>query len=235
MQLTHKTMAAFVMVFIFFFCSSILTSCGSFAYEAVSGSSSEDTSSDAESAMSQDSTSGSSSGNQENDNDSEKAGSASASSDVLVVYVCGAVASPGVYELPAGSRVYAAIAAAGGITQNADPRQINQAAELTDGQQITVLTKEELEKGTAVPGADAGGTTAAASAAGTEVSGAKVNINTASAQELTSLPGIGDSRALDIISYRTENGGFKSIEDIMKVSGIKTALFNRIKDKITVN
>ncbi|MEE3420533.1 MAG: ComEA family DNA-binding protein [Lachnospiraceae bacterium] len=244
-------MASYVMVFVFyFFCLAILTSCGSMPYEAVSGGT-EETSSGSALSMSQDSSSATSSGNKEIQSASATQSTETTSGDVLCVYVCGAVSQPGVYQLPAGSRVYAAIAAAGGLASDADPRQINQAAVLNDGQQITVLTKEEIASGAAVPGAGdtatggtgtsaagsagAGGTAAGGSGTGNSGGTQKVNINTATAEELQTLSGIGASRARDIINYRAENGSFQSIEDIMKVTGIKTALFNKIKDQITVN
>lgn len=136
----------------------------------------------------------------------------------LFVDVRGAVVNPGVYELSAKSRVYEAIEAAGGLLPEAEERAVNQAALLSDGQQIYIPAKGEETPETALA---------------METDG-RVNINTASAGELTSLPGIGESRAADIIAYRESNGGFSSIEDIMQVSGIKDALFQKIKDKIKV-
>lgn len=138
--------------------------------------------------------------------------------EALFVDVRGAVVNPGVYELSAKSRVYEAIEAAGGLLPEAEERVVNQAALLSDGQQIYIPAKGEETPETALA---------------METDG-RVNINTASAGELTSLPGIGESRAADIIAYRESNGGFSSIEDIMQVSGIKDALFQKIKDKIKV-
>ena len=143
----------------------------------------------------------------------------------IQVYVCGAVASPGVYVLPEGSRVYEAVEMAGGLLESADPKALNQARPLADGEQITVLTVEEVQNGeTAEQGA------------GGSVSGGdgKVNINTADADELMTLSGIGESRAKAIIAYREENGKFESIEDIMKIDGIKEKMFEKIRDSITV-
>ena len=142
----------------------------------------------------------------------------------LFVYVCGAVRHAGVYELKEGARVYEALEAAGGLTDGAEETSLNQAAFLTDGQQITVLTKEE-----ALQGHDS----LQPSASGA-VNDGKININTADASELMTLKGIGQSRAEDIIKYRTENGPFGAIEEIMQVSGIKTAVFEKIRDDITV-
>lgn len=147
---------------------------------------------------------------------------------VFVVHVCGEVANPGIYELPAGSRIYEAVKAAGGFTENAAEESVNLASPIEDGVQIRIYSKEEAE-------------TLAAGAApfdGFEASGEGkepvVNLNTATKEELMTLSGIGESRAEDIIRYREENGGFQNIEDIMKVSGIKDAAFQKIKDRITV-
>lgn len=146
----------------------------------------------------------------------------------FVVHVCGEVANPGIYELPAGSRIYEAVKAAGGFTENAAEESVNLASPIEDGVQIRIYSKEEAE-------------TLAAGAApfdGFEASGEGkepvVNLNTATKEELMTLSGIGESRAEDIIRYREENGGFQNIEDIMKVSGIKDAAFQKIKDRITV-
>lgn len=146
----------------------------------------------------------------------------------FVVHVCGEVVNPGIYELPAGSRIYEAVKAAGGFTENASEKSVNLASPIEDGVQIRIYSKEEAE-------------TLAAGAApfdGFEASGEGkepvVNLNTATKEELMTLSGIGESRAEDIIRYREENGGFQNIEDIMKVSGIKDAAFQKIKDRITV-
>lgn len=141
----------------------------------------------------------------------------------IYVDVCGAVMNPGVVRVDADARVFQAIEEAGGFTKEADVKSVNQAAVLEDGQQITVYTVEEWAEGQNAyseggPAADQG----------------KVNINTATAEELTTLSGIGASRASDIIAYRESNGGFQTIQDIMKVSGIKDAVFQKIKDKIKV-
>ena len=138
----------------------------------------------------------------------------------IFVYVCGAVKEPGVYVLPEGSRVYEAIQMAGGM--------VNQARVLVDGEQITVFTKEETEGldpkafDYDVPAMD-------------PVSQGKININKATAEELTSLSGIGEAKALAIIEYRETNGAFRETADIMKVSGIGEALYNKIKDDIDVS
>lgn len=151
----------------------------------------------------------------------------------IQVYVCGAVASPGVYVLPEGSRVYEAVEMAGGLLESADPKALNQARPLADGEQITVLTVEEVQNGeTAEQGA--GGSVSGGDGTSAGSGNGKVNINTADEDELMTLSGIGESRAKAIIAYREENGTFESIEDIMKIDGIKEKMFEKIRDSITV-
>lgn len=153
------------------------------------------------------------------------------------VYVCGAVNAPGVYELPAGSRVYEAIAMAGGMTGEADGRSLNQAAQVADGQQITVYTREEAEKlqknGNSAAMAGQAGESEGNLSSG-ESGKAKVNINTAGREELMTLHGIGAARADAILAYREEHGTFSRIEDIMNVEGIKEKAFAKIRDDIVV-
>ena len=139
------------------------------------------------------------------------------------VYVCGAVYCPGVYELPEGSRVYEALAAAGGLTEEAEERSLNQASLLTDGQQILVYTEEEIQ--------NMGG---AAGTAGDASGSGRVNLNTAGMEELMTLSGIGESRAQAILMYREQYGPFTSIEEIMNIDGIKEKSFAKIKEYIEV-
>lgn len=146
---------------------------------------------------------------------------------LLYVYVCGAIANPGVYDLPEGSRVYELIRAAGGLLEEADDRTLNQAEKLIDGMQITVYTKEEAAD---MPDPSSGTSPSGKSEAGSQ----KVNLNTADADRLTTLSGIGEARAKAIIAYREQNGGFQCIEDIMKIEGIKEKLFEKIKEQIEV-
>lgn len=219
MKLNRKSMAAIAMVFLLFTAGFVLlTACGSSVYEATAESgrpSSSDSLPDKEETT---------------ESSSEKKASKAENTSVFV-YVCGAVKRPGVYELPAGSRVVDAVRSAGGLAAEADSTRINQAELLTDGQQITVLTKAETADLPAQGSASAGKN---AVNGGQPENTAKVNINTAAKEELMTLKGIGESRAEDIIAYRETNGAFDRIEDIMKVSGIKTSLFNKIKDRITV-
>lgn len=145
---------------------------------------------------------------------------------LLVVYVCGEVLHPGVYELPAGSRLYQAIEAAGGLTETAADTYLNQAEPLADGQSVYVPTPEEAEsEGGPPPGAGMG----AGSSDET-----KVNINTAGKEELMTLTGIGEAKALSIIEYRTTNGQFGAIEEIKNIPGIKDGVFQKIKDQISI-
>ncbi len=141
----------------------------------------------------------------------------------LRVYVTGAVRTPDVYRLPPGSIVKDAIQAAGGATADADLEHINLALELRDQQQLYVPHKGEDAPPVSPPSAQP-------LKSGQE---SKVNINTASAEELDALPGVGPAIAQRIVDYRTENGPFATIEDIMNVKGIGPATFARLKDHIT--
>ena len=141
----------------------------------------------------------------------------------LFVHVCGAVVTPGVYQLEAGSRLYEAVEMAGGLTDEADDTCLNMAQQLSDGEQVLILTKEETA---AMP-------RMTADSQNTQTTGL-VNINTATIAELTTVSGIGESRAQAIIAYRETNGSFRCIEDIKKVDGIKDGLFSKIKNQITV-
>ncbi|MBP5252522.1 MAG: helix-hairpin-helix domain-containing protein [Lachnospiraceae bacterium] len=146
--------------------------------------------------------------------------------EVIVVYVCGCVRNPGVYELPAGSRVCDGLEAAGGFSEGADEKRINLAGMLEDGDMVFFPeVGEELAEGASdyITGREEQSAT-----------GALININTAGEQALCTLPGIGSSKAQAIISYREEHGSFKDIKEIMNVNGIGENLFNQIKDLIRV-
>lgn len=155
--------------------------------------------------------------------------SSSESGSTIFVHVCGKVNDPAVYEFENGARVVEAIEKAGGFMENAATDYLNLAKVLIDGEKIYVPDKEEA-LGLNPVNVD----TAQGNVADAKDTNTKVNINTASKEELLSLKGIGDSRAQDIINYRTENGKFAAIEDIMKVPGIKQGAFNKIKDNIRV-
>lgn len=162
----------------------------------------------------------------------------------LVVHICGAVSAPGVYELPAGSRIIDAVEAGGGFLPEADEACCNLAEEIVDGCQIYIMTKSEscadgqTEKKAGIqtsPDSDMQTTDRnVRSNSTTALENGLVNLNTADVAALMTLPGIGESRAKAIISYREQHGAFAKIEDIMKISGIKQAAFSKIKDKITV-
>lgn len=143
------------------------------------------------------------------------------------IHICGEVKNPGVYELPEGSRIYEAVEAAGGFTGEAAEDSLNLAQKISDGQQIVVLSCEEVLRRAEAGISDSGQQDG-------ESNSGPVNINTASRALLMTLNGIGESRADDIIRYREEHGDFARIEDIMKVPGIKDAAFQKIKDSITV-
>lgn len=150
------------------------------------------------------------------------------------VYVTGAVVHSDVYFLPAGSIIKDAIAAAGGFTPNADREHINQALELQDQQQIHVPHLGETNAPPSPP-VQSGATPVKRSLAGSApaVTGS-INLNTATLEQLDSLPGIGPAIAQRIIDYREKIGGFKSIEQITEVSGIGEATLAKIRDSITV-
>ena len=166
-------------------------------------------------------------------------------SQSFVVYVSGYVNNPGVYELSAGSRVIDAIDAAGGYSKEAYENYLNLASLIADGQMIYVPSEEEVESGSiergVASGADGSGVGGVTGGNGggnggnSSGSGALVNINQASKEELMTLPGIGESKADKIIAYREANGRFNSPEGIMEISGIKDGLYNKIKDKICAN
>ena len=153
---------------------------------------------------------------------SEEGGEAAAAepaAQTLCVYVCGEVRAPGVYELPEGSRIVDAVEAAGGMTEAASGTWLNLAEPVSDGQKIEVPSEteaSELEKEQQ------------------EVQSGLVNLNTASAEELMTLTGIGESKAEAILSYREEHGGFEKPEELMEIPGIKEGVFEKIRDQVTV-
>ena len=158
------------------------------------------------------------------------------------MYVCGEVKNEGVYTLEEGSRIIDAIMEAGGYTVDASETYLNLAAGLSDSQMIYVPSKEEVKSGTIsdapqmMSGA-VGGTeisTVGVPADGSGSGNGMVNINSATKEQLMTLPGIGESKADKIIAYRESNGGFSSTEEIMQISGIKDGLYNKVKDKICV-
>lgn len=132
----------------------------------------------------------------------------------IYVYVCGHVNQPGVYALFEDSRICDALEMAGGVTDDGQPEALNQAEHMTDGQTLYVPGRDETLT------------------MQTEVDDGLVDINQADRESLMTLPGIGESKADDILQYREEHGAFASIEELMKIPGIKEGVFNKIKDKI---
>lgn len=176
-----------------------------------------------------------------------QASSAEAGGASLAVDVEGAVRKPGVYELAGGARIVDAVDAAGGFAANAARTSVNLAQKAEDGMQVYVATKREAKAASGAGGVSgtgqtgsAGGASGAgsgASAAGGSSSGGasdKVNINTASAEELQKLSGIGPSLSQRIIDYRESKGPFKSIEGLKEVSGIGDTRFASIKDSVCI-
>lgn len=178
----------------------------------------------------------------------------------IYVDICGAVAQPGVYELSPDSRVFQAIEKAGGYLPEAAASYLNRARSLNDGQQIYVPTQEEVDSrmipqtqdGNVQNGerSQAEGIGADGQTSGTMIDtqvpfdgesadqstseASRINLNTADVSQLTTLTGVGESKALAIIAYREENGPFTSVEDIMNVPGIKEGTYEKIKDKIAI-
>lgn len=177
--------------------------------------------------------------------------------DEIKVYVVGCVNNPGIVTLRKGQVINDAILLAGGPTENADLANINLVYKLKENATLKVLAVRPAE--TSAPAtqqgyssgevqqvgesalnyvADAGTGVAIDTgngSAGTQQKASKINLNTATVDQLDSLPGIGPESARDIIDYREKNGGFKTINDIMKVSGIKDSKFSKIKDLITAD
>lgn len=163
-----------------------------------------------------------------------------ATSEICYVYVCGAVARPGVYEVEKDTRICEVINYAGGLTSEAEITCINQALAVYDGLMLNIPTVEQWKNGEF--GLDENGFPVQvpkseqklAEGNDSSVDDGKVDINTATVEQLCTLPGVGTSRAESIITYREEHGAFENIEDIKKVTGIKDGLFEKIKDKIKV-
>ena len=134
----------------------------------------------------------------------------------LYVHIVGEIKTPGMYQLPLGARLVDAVFAAGGLTADADNSSVNLARELSDGEQIVVFKVGEI--------AEAGGS----------APGGLISINRATAEQLEELPGIGPALSSRIIAYRDANGGFKTKEDLLNVSGIGDSIFAGFTDLITL-
>lgn len=160
----------------------------------------------------------------------------------ISVHVCGAVKVPGVYDVPENARIIDAVQAAGGFVKDADTEAVNLAAFLVDGCRLRIPAVSETEGETqdGMPDVLTVGTNAQPAdnlvvlADGISGQDGKINLNTASAEELCTLNGIGPKRASDIIRYREEHGSFSNIEEVMNVSGIGTTLFANIREYIRV-
>ncbi len=135
--------------------------------------------------------------------------------DIITVHICGEVYFPGVYDVYSGSRIYEVVKQAGGFTKDADTVAVNQAKEVSDGEQIYIPSIKETEENDAKP--------------------SLIDLNKANAEQLCTIPGIGQVKAKQIIDYREKNGNFHKIEDIMNISGIKEGLFEQISPYITVS
>ena len=143
--------------------------------------------------------------------------------DLITVDVKGAVKSPGIYDLPVGSRINDAVQKAGGLTDNADSKSINLAQRISDEALVYVPTKEEATS------------QEAHSNASNTKENKKVNLNKASLEELKQVKGLGGKRAQDIIDHRETNGKFKSVDDLKKVSGIGAKTVEKLKEYVTVD
>ncbi|MGT2906648.1 helix-hairpin-helix domain-containing protein [Streptococcus dentiloxodontae] len=155
-----------------------------------------------------------------------------AGSSKVTVDVKGAVKNPGVYTLKANSRVMDAVEAAGGLTETADANSVNLAANLSDEAVIYVAAKGE---NISVVTSSSASSQETDSSAVSEQNDDKINLNTATAEELQTVSGIGEKKAADIIAYREENGGFKSVDELKNISGIGDKTFEKIKESVYVD
>lgn len=157
----------------------------------------------------------------------------------IIIYVAGAVKNEGIYKLDENSRIADCIEKAGGLTEDANIKDINLAYVLEDGMKVYIPNNSDSnevkdETGTYVSKENGNKDTNANSSKNTSTQSNKININTATQTELETLPGIGPSTATKIINYRKENGKFNNIEDIKKVSGIGDSKYEQIKDLIKI-
>lgn len=145
--------------------------------------------------------------------------------DQITVDVKGAVKSPGIYDLPVGSRVHDAVQKAGGLTEEADSKSLNLAQKVSDEALVYVPSKGE----------EAASQQAASGTSPSTSKEKKVNLNKASLEELKQVKGLGGKRAQDIIDHRETNGKFKSVDELKKVSGIGAKTIEKLKDYVTVD
>lgn len=161
----------------------------------------------------------------------EKAASSQVASGKIFVDIKGAVKNEGVYELSSGSRVTDLVKKAGGFTDDADKKSVNLAEKLVDeavvyvakiGEEVTLASTPSQAKDKQASGTQGDGS-------------AQINLNTATTEELQTISGIGAKRAQDIIDYRDANGGFSSVDDLKKVSGIGEKTLEKLKSEVTVD
>ncbi len=153
----------------------------------------------------------------------------------IVVHVAGAVKNPGVVRLPPGSRVDDAVKAAGGFSAQADPDLVNLAQPLEDGVQVYVPRKDEpVEVEKRVGAIEAGSLSTRTGTSRSERPADKVNLNTATAEQIENLPGIGPATARAIVEYRKQNGGFSSVDELIEVRGIGPKKLEQIRPFVTV-
>jgi competence protein ComEA len=158
-----------------------------------------------------------------------------AQSNEIVVHVAGAVKNPGIVRIPRGSRVDDAVKAAGGFSYQADPDSVNLAQPLEDGVQVYVPRKgETVTVERRVGSVSSSGVSVRGSAERTEPPAGKININTASAEQLESLPGVGPATARAILDYRKQNGGFQSVDELIEVRGIGPKKLEQIRPYVVV-
>lgn len=139
--------------------------------------------------------------------------------EMIWVHICGQVMKPGVYSFPEGSRVFDAVDAAGGFTEDADRDSVNLAMTLSDEGKIYIASKDEKKE---------------LSIQGESQSDGKINVNKASLNDLMTLPGIGEKRAESILKLREKKGSFQTVEELLEAEGIKEGIFEQIKDFIKV-
>ena len=159
----------------------------------------------------------------EKEEKSQKSETEEVEQDLITVDVKGAVKSPGIYDLPVGSRINDAVQKAGGLTDNADSKSINLAQRISDEALVYVPTKEEATS------------QETHSTASNSKENKKVNLNKASLEELKQVKGLGAKRAQDIIDHRESNGKFKSVDELKKVSGIGAKTIEKLKEYVTVD
>ncbi len=155
----------------------------------------------------------------ETDFETKEIQSESINDNLIYVYITGAIKNPGVYTVEKESRIYQVIELAGGFLEGADERNINLADKVSDGMKIVVYSVNESVN---------------ISEENNSNENQIININTATKEQLMMLPGIGESKAESIIRYRQDYGFFKSIDEIMNISGIKEGAFDKIKDLIKI-